>query len=153
MSWPPGTGLFGIAVVITALYPGMTVLLARFVLGERMRLASSRSVCCWPGLGAHPVSTGLTGLSALIRHTVAATRDSCGRKNELLIRSHESREGERRRDSEIVVVVFFLAGEDEPAHLEVKLLGVRQIVHHPQRLLLAGRLQDELTIPEQPSQR
>ena len=31
------TGLFGIAVVITALYPGMTVLLARFVLGERMR--------------------------------------------------------------------------------------------------------------------
>ena len=31
-------GLFGIAVVITALYPGMTVLLARFVLGERMRL-------------------------------------------------------------------------------------------------------------------
>ncbi|HEY6295594.1 MAG TPA: EamA family transporter [Streptosporangiaceae bacterium] len=31
------TGLFGLAVVITALYPGMTVLLARFVLGERMR--------------------------------------------------------------------------------------------------------------------
>jgi drug/metabolite transporter (DMT)-like permease len=31
-------GLFGVAVVITALYPGMTVLLARFVLGERMRL-------------------------------------------------------------------------------------------------------------------
>jgi len=32
-----GAGLFGLAVVITALYPGMTVLLARFVLGERMR--------------------------------------------------------------------------------------------------------------------
>jgi drug/metabolite transporter (DMT)-like permease len=32
-----GPGLFGLAVVITALYPGMTVLLARWVLGERMR--------------------------------------------------------------------------------------------------------------------
>lgn len=31
------TGLFGLAVVITALYPGVTVLLARFVLNERMR--------------------------------------------------------------------------------------------------------------------
>jgi drug/metabolite transporter (DMT)-like permease len=30
-------GLFGLAVVITALYPGMTVLLARWLLGERMR--------------------------------------------------------------------------------------------------------------------
>jgi len=30
-------GLFGLAVVITSLYPGMTVLLARMVLGERMR--------------------------------------------------------------------------------------------------------------------
>jgi drug/metabolite transporter (DMT)-like permease len=30
-------GLFGLAVVITALYPGITVLLARLVLGERMR--------------------------------------------------------------------------------------------------------------------
>jgi uncharacterized membrane protein len=30
-------GLFGLAVVLTSLYPGVTVLLARFVLGEQMR--------------------------------------------------------------------------------------------------------------------
>ena len=30
-------GLFGIAVVITSLYPGITVLLARVTLGERVR--------------------------------------------------------------------------------------------------------------------
>jgi drug/metabolite transporter (DMT)-like permease len=30
-------GLFGLAVVITSLYPGVTVLLARLALGERMR--------------------------------------------------------------------------------------------------------------------
>jgi drug/metabolite transporter (DMT)-like permease len=37
-------GLFGLAVVLTSLYPGVTVLLARFVLGERMSLAR------WAGL-------------------------------------------------------------------------------------------------------
>jgi drug/metabolite transporter (DMT)-like permease len=31
-------GLFGLAVVLTSLYPGITVVLARFVLNERMRL-------------------------------------------------------------------------------------------------------------------
>jgi drug/metabolite transporter (DMT)-like permease len=30
-------GLFGLAVVVTSLYPGITVLLARYVFGERMR--------------------------------------------------------------------------------------------------------------------
>jgi len=37
-------GLFGLAVVLTSLYPGVTVLLARFVLGEWMRPAR------WAGL-------------------------------------------------------------------------------------------------------
>jgi drug/metabolite transporter (DMT)-like permease len=37
-------GLFGLAVVLTSLYPGVTVLLARLVLGERM------SVARWVGL-------------------------------------------------------------------------------------------------------
>jgi drug/metabolite transporter (DMT)-like permease len=32
-------GLFGLAVVLTSLYPGVTVLLARFLLGERMTWA------------------------------------------------------------------------------------------------------------------
>ena len=31
-------GLFGMAIVIISLYPGLTVLLARVMLGERMRM-------------------------------------------------------------------------------------------------------------------
>ena len=60
-------GLFGLAVVITSLYPGMTVLLARWVLGERMRwlqragllLAAAGVVLltrAGPSRGSRPVS-------------------------------------------------------------------------------------------------
>ena len=44
-------GLFGLAVVITALYPGMTVLLARWVLGERMRWLQRRGPAAGRGRG------------------------------------------------------------------------------------------------------
>ncbi len=45
------TALFGIAVVITAPYPGMAVLLARLVLGEGMR--------SWQRVGLIPAGAGL----------------------------------------------------------------------------------------------
>ena len=42
-------GLFSLAVVITSLYPAMTVLLARVVLGERMRgmQRAAGASCAW----------------------------------------------------------------------------------------------------------
>jgi drug/metabolite transporter (DMT)-like permease len=43
-------GLFGLAVVLTSLYPGVTVLLARFALGERMRL-TQRAGLLLAGIG------------------------------------------------------------------------------------------------------
>ena len=43
-------GLFGLTVVLTSLYPGITVVLARFVLGERMRSAQ-RAGLLLAGLG------------------------------------------------------------------------------------------------------
>ncbi len=43
-------GLFGLAVVLTSLYPGITVLLARFTLGERMRL-TQRAGLLMAGVG------------------------------------------------------------------------------------------------------
>ena len=65
-------GLFGIAVVITALYPGMTVLLARLVLGERMR--SWQRVGPDPGWGRPRAGDRLSALCSLLG------ADSCGRK-------------------------------------------------------------------------
>jgi drug/metabolite transporter (DMT)-like permease len=44
-------GLFGLAVVLTSLYPGVTVLLARIVLGERM--------CCLQRLGLALAAAGV----------------------------------------------------------------------------------------------
>ena len=71
-----------------------------------------------------------------------------------LIRPHESRGREDDRDElGIVVAVIFPAWEDQPADFEVELLGVGEKVHYAQRLVLAGRFQDELTIPEQPPHR
>ena len=49
-------GLFGIAVVIIALYPGRTVLLARLVLGERMR-SGQRAGLALAGAGLVLVTT------------------------------------------------------------------------------------------------
>jgi uncharacterized membrane protein len=38
-------GMLGMAVVLTSLYPGVTVLLARVLLGERMRAVQRAGLC------------------------------------------------------------------------------------------------------------
>jgi drug/metabolite transporter (DMT)-like permease len=53
------TGLFGLAVVLASLYPGMTVLLARTVLGERLRWVQRA------GLGLAAI--GIILVAALVR--------------------------------------------------------------------------------------
>jgi drug/metabolite transporter (DMT)-like permease len=55
-------GQFGLAVVITSLYPGMTVLLARLVLGERMRMVQR--------IGLLLAAAGIVLVTALARRTI-----------------------------------------------------------------------------------
>ena len=43
--------------------------------------------------------------------------------------------------------------EDQPAHLKVELLGIGEVIDDAQRLVLAGRFQDELAVPQDPAQR
>jgi predicted NBD/HSP70 family sugar kinase len=54
--------------------------------------------------------------------------------------------------SPALVGALFLVLEDQPAHLEVELLRVRQVVDPGQRLVLPRRLQDELAEAEDPAQ-
>jgi hypothetical protein len=46
------------------------------------------------------------------------------------------------------VVAVALVLEDQPADFKVKLLGIGQVVYPTQRLVLAGRLDDELSVSE-----
>src|SRR5262249_42828393 len=55
------------------------------------------------------------------------------------------------RDLNPLIVAVALVLEDQPAHLEIKLLGIGQEVYRLQRLLLAGRLDDELAVSEYPA--
>ena len=103
-------GLFGLAVVITSLYPGMTVLLARWVLGERMRWLQRAGLLL--------AAVGVVLLTA-----------------------------------QALVGALLRVLEDQPAHLEVELLRVGDVIDVAQRLVLPGRLQDELAVAEQPAHR
>src|SRR4249919_1196217 len=56
------------------------------------------------------------------------------------------------RGRSVVAVVFarlVFAREDQLTYLDVELIGVRDEGDVPERLFLARRLEDELTIPEQ----
>ncbi len=84
----------GLAVVITSLYPGITVLLAR-LLGERLR----------------PMQRAGLLLAAVGVLLVTVQR---------------------------LVGAFVLLLEDQPAHFQVQLLGVGQVIDVAQRLVLSG---------------
>jgi len=101
-------GLFGLAVVITSLYPGMTVLLARLLLGERMRWLQRAGLLL--------AAVGVVLLTVLVG-------------------------------------TFLFVLEDQPAYLEVKLLGIGQVIDVAQRLVLPGRLHDELAVTQDPADR
>ena len=77
-------GLFGLAVVITSLYPGMSVPLARFVLGERMRWLQRT------GLLLAAVGVVLVTASAPSRGSKKAAPARGGRKRTVR-RSHDQR--------------------------------------------------------------
>jgi drug/metabolite transporter (DMT)-like permease len=81
--------------VITSLYPGITVLLARLLLGERLR----------PRQRAGLLLAAVGVLLVTVQRLIGA---------------------------------FFLLLEDQPAHFQVQLLGVGQVIDVAQRLVLSG---------------
>ena len=52
------TGMFGLAVVLASLYPGVTVLLARMVLGERLRWVQRAGL--WARRDRHPACRSMS---------------------------------------------------------------------------------------------
>jgi glucokinase len=56
-----------------------------------------------------------------------------------------------RCDALVRALLFVL--EDQPAYLEVELLRVGEVIDDAQRLVLAGRFQDELAVSEDPAER
>jgi drug/metabolite transporter (DMT)-like permease len=150
-------GLFGLAVVITSLYPGVTVLLARFLLGERMRWLQ-RAGLLLAAVGVVLV-TVLPRLTVLVRVLAGVpgrhdqVRDELAQHGLQLV--HDGLQpvqlmlggalGASRGPGTVILVCFL---EDQPAHLEIQLFGVREVIHVAQCLVLPGRLHDELAVPE-----